>query len=110
MRSYLGYEKLIAESVLGELFYMLTSRVGYEYAAGVFNKTRVAFDIISITDEDRLVMGEIMTRYEDAEFDYADVSIMAVAERLNITQIMTFDRRDFTMFRPRHCEYLELLP
>jgi hypothetical protein len=35
---------------------------------------------------------------------------MAQAERLNIARIATFDRRDFSVFRPKHCEYLELLP
>jgi hypothetical protein len=35
---------------------------------------------------------------------------MALAERLNITQICAFDRRDFPIFRPTHCENLEPLP
>jgi hypothetical protein len=35
---------------------------------------------------------------------------MALSERLNITQVCTVDRRDFSMFRPLHCDYLELLP
>ena len=35
---------------------------------------------------------------------------MAIAERLNITRIATFDRRDFSIFQPSHCDYLELLP
>ena len=35
---------------------------------------------------------------------------MAQAERLNITHVATFDHRDFEIFRPTHCDYLELLP
>jgi uncharacterized protein len=35
---------------------------------------------------------------------------MALAEYLAITQICTFDRRDFSIFRPAHCEYFERLP
>jgi hypothetical protein len=65
---------------------------------------------VDITHDDILTMRRIMTQYFDAEFDYADVSIMAAAERLNITQIMTLDRRDFTIYRPNHCEFFELLP
>jgi len=53
---------------------------------------------------------EIMEKYADAKLDFVDCSIMALAERLNITQICTFDRRDFPIFRPTHCEHLELLP
>lgn len=53
---------------------------------------------------------EIMAAYSDARLDFVDCCIMALAERLNITQVCTFDRRDFEIFRPQHCEYLELLP
>ena len=51
-----------------------------------------------------------MLKYRDAELDYTDTSIMVVAERLNITRIFTFDRRDFGMYRPKHCDYFELVP
>ena len=55
-------------------------------------------------------MLEIAETYADAEFDIVDCCIMALAERLLITRIATFDRRDFSIFRPRHCRFLELLP
>jgi predicted nucleic acid-binding protein len=49
-----------------------------------------------------------MTRY--TRFDFVDCAILTLAERLDITQICTFDRRDFAAYKPTHCEYLELLP
>lgn len=55
-------------------------------------------------------MHEIMNRYSDNAFDYTDVAIMALAERLSISRIATFDQRDFGVYRPTHCEYFELLP
>ena len=51
-----------------------------------------------------------MERYKDAEFDFVDCCLMAIAERLNIEDICTFDRRDFAIFRPKHCENFTLLP
>jgi uncharacterized protein len=36
--------------------------------------------------------------------------VIAIAERLGITQIATRDRRDFTVVRPRHAGAFELLP
>jgi hypothetical protein len=33
-----------------------------------------------------------------------------MAERLNITKILTIDRRHFSMFRPIHCDPFEILP
>jgi uncharacterized protein len=52
----------------------------------------------------------IMETYSGARLDFVDCCLMAISERLNITQICTFDRRDFSIFRPKHCDFLELLP
>jgi uncharacterized protein len=35
---------------------------------------------------------------------------IAIAERLNITTVLTIDQRDFRLFRPKHCESFKLLP
>jgi uncharacterized protein len=53
---------------------------------------------------------EIMTNYNDAKLDFVDACIMALAERLGIHQICTFDRRDFVIFRRTNGEPLELFP
>ncbi|MBI5959801.1 MAG: PIN domain-containing protein [Chloroflexi bacterium] len=53
---------------------------------------------------------EIMAVYGDSKFDFVDCCIMALAERLNTKRICTFDRRDFSIFRPAHGDYFELLP
>lgn len=44
------------------------------------------------------------------EFGLVDACVMAVAERLRIRQVATFDRRHFGHFRPAHCPAFELLP
>lgn len=69
-----------------------------------------AYELECLTSEDLQQVKHIITTYPRANFDFVDCCIMAMAERLNITQICTFDRRDFSIFRPRHCDYLELLP
>jgi len=48
--------------------------------------------------------------YADARLDFVDCCIMALTERLDIRRVATFDRRDFSIFRPNHGDYLELLP
>jgi len=53
---------------------------------------------------------EIMKIYSDAELDFVDCCLTAIAERLQITHILTFDRRDFTIIRPKHTQFFELLP
>jgi predicted nucleic acid-binding protein len=53
---------------------------------------------------------EIMGGYPDARLDFVDCCVMAMAERLDVTHICTYDRRDFSIFRPTHCDHLTLLP
>jgi hypothetical protein len=65
-------------------------------------------ECLTMEDVDRA--RQIMHSYADARFDLVDCIIMAMAERLTVTQICTFDRRDFSIFRPAHCDFLELLP
>jgi predicted nucleic acid-binding protein len=53
---------------------------------------------------------DILEKYSDSRIDFVDACIMALAERLSITRILTFDHRDFGLYRPAHCEAFELLP
>jgi len=54
--------------------------------------------------------AEILRLYADANLDFVDALIVATAERLNITRVLTLDRRDFQLIRPKHCVSFELLP
>jgi len=53
---------------------------------------------------------ELLTEYVDNHLDFADASIVAIAERLGVRRILTTDRRHFSVLRPAHCEYFEILP
>ena len=103
-------QPIIPAPVLSELFYLASVRVHYNHAIVLFSSVQNAFQIEPLTTDDMRRMEQIMIQYASAEFDFTDAAIMAQAERLNSTQIATFDRRDFSIFRPAHCEYLELLP
>lgn len=103
--------RIIPAPVLPEMFYMLTQRASYQVPSQMFKTIRTgAFQIEALTPDDMRRMQEIMAQYVDNQFDYVDTAIMAISERLNITEIYTFDRRDFSTFIPAHCDYLELLP
>lgn len=102
---------VVPDIVLPELGYLFRRDFGY---AGVqvllerINTYEVPFERLTRSDLAR--MREIAETYASAEFDIVDCCIMAIAERLGITRIATFDRRDFSIYRPRHCPFLELLP
>jgi uncharacterized protein len=104
-------DMLIPEVVLVEAAYLFKERSGVLTAVKFLNGI-VASQVqrVSLTNDDLKRASEIMLKYADAKFDFVDCCIMALSERLNITKVYTFDHRDFGMFRPKHCDYLELLP
>lgn len=104
-------QRVIPDVVLPEVTHLLGYGIGH-HAVRVFLRSLAQSDIrlepITMGDIERAV--EIMEQYADAKLDFVDCCIMTLAERLDITRICTFDRRDFSMFRPLHCSFLELLP
>ena len=62
------------------------------------------------TAEDYRRAAEILRKYDDANIDFVDAIIVALAERLNVTKILTIDRRHFGIFKPLHCNSFEILP
>jgi predicted nucleic acid-binding protein len=48
--------------------------------------------------------------YLDLPLGIVDAAVVAVAERLNLTEVATIDHRHFTVVRPRHVEAFTLLP
>jgi predicted nucleic acid-binding protein len=59
---------------------------------------------------DLLRIAELIEQYADARLDFVDASVIAVAERLGASRILTLDRRDFSIVRPRHVEAFEIMP
>ncbi len=102
---------LVPDVALPEVCYLLTRDIGYfgmQTFLEYFKRMNVQLEPIVMDDLSRV--REIAIVYADAEFDIVDCCIMAIAERLNIRRIATFDRRDFSVFRPSHCDYFDLLP
>jgi len=57
-----------------------------------------------------LRIAELVSRYRNLPLGTVDGSVVATAERLGVTEVATFDRRDFSLVRPRHTEAFTLLP
>jgi predicted nucleic acid-binding protein len=104
-------KRVLPVPVMPETFYMVAARGNYRTAVKLYHYIQSAdFQIEPLTVEDRTRMGEIMNKYLDAEFDFVDLALMAISERLQISQVCTFDHRDFSIFRPKHVSHLDLLP
>lgn len=97
--------------VITETSYLILKNQGVESLAkfvhSLANSTLI-FESPAATDYIRT--AEIFRKYDDINIDFVDACIVAMAERLGITRIMTVDRRHFQLFRPQHCDTFEILP
>lgn len=64
----------------------------------------------AVTQSDLQRAHAIMEQYADARLDFVDCCLFALAEKFNLRCVCTFDRSDFSFYKPTHCDYLELLP
>ena len=98
-------------AVLPEICYLIASRLGHQVMRHfVSSLSSQAVQVEPVTSEDLLRINEILKQYADSQLDFTDAAIVAMAERLTINRIYTLDRRDFSIIRPSHCDYFELLP
>jgi len=97
--------------VLPEVCYLIASRLGHSAMRRfVASMTIGSVQVEPTTVEDLARVHQVLEHYADSQLDFTDAAIVAIAERLTITRVYTLDRRDFSIIRPRHCDYFELLP
>jgi len=101
----------IPQSVLAEMGYMLNRDLGSRGLAHFLRTLpETKYRIVPVELRDILRTADLLDKYADARPDFVDLSIVAVAERMTITRILTLDRRDFEIVRPAHVDHFELLP
>ncbi len=83
---------------------------------GVLAERRLVQSIIAgemrmapLTKDDLRRIDALLGQYAEARIGFVDASVVAIAERLGITRLLTTDHRHFAMIRPRHCSAFELL-
>jgi predicted nucleic acid-binding protein len=104
-------EFILTYVVLTETAFLFNRQGGMRGVALFIDKLTVMNPTLEpVTFEDLARVREIMTTYPTARLDFVDCCIMALSERLDIVQVCTFDQRDFGIFRPKHVDYLEIMP
>jgi uncharacterized protein len=94
-----------------EVAYLLARDIGNQAAADfVASLATTELTLETPLQEDYVRSSDILRQYADANLDFVDALIVATAERLNIKRLLTLDRRDFQLIRPKHCSSFELLP
>ena len=102
---------LLPSVVLPEVCYLISSRLGYQAMRKFLASLSISdIQIEPLTAIDLERVNQVLEKYADSQLDFVDAVIFAITERLNITHGLTLDRRDFSIMRPKHCDYFEILP
>jgi predicted nucleic acid-binding protein len=102
---------LVPPTVLAEVSYLLSEWGGPSAEVRFLRSFRPdGLQLAELTTADVARMADLTERYADLRLGGTDASLIALAERLRVRRIATFDRRHFTVVRPAHVEALTLLP
>ncbi|AYY12039.1 PIN domain-containing protein [Actinobacteria bacterium YIM 96077] len=66
--------------------------------------------IVDVEPEDLRRMAQLVDTYTDLPLGGADACVIAISERMKITEVATIDHRHFRVVRPNHVTSLTLLP
>jgi predicted nucleic acid-binding protein len=104
-------QMLIPDVVLPEVAFLFNRAYGLNGVVDFLKALEVAQPHLEpLLPGDLRRIREIMAAYPEARLDFVDCCVIALAERLDIDRICTYDRRDFSIIRPAHRDYLTLLP
>lgn len=91
---------LTTDAVVTETAYVLAASPVHQQAALLwFERARAAGLLRVEAVEDYSVIAGILARYASLPCDYADASLIALAERSGLSVIATIDQRDFSVYR-----------
>jgi len=102
---------LISPYVVHEVCYLIERDMGPKVEA-VFIRSLARREMIQveITSVDLARIAELIGIYADFPLGTADASIVALAERMAVSEIATLNHRHFRAVRPRHLGAFRLLP
>jgi hypothetical protein len=95
--------------VVAEATYFVGRRLGAA-AESRFLRGVGELDVEGPSGEDFARMAELVETYADLPLGGTDASVIALAERLRATTLVTLDRRHFAAIAPRHRNAFELIP
>lgn len=108
MREFKGC-LLTTEAVLTEVVYLLGPS---------FSNQKPALDFILLGGADLVPLSQallkrsaaLMAKYADSPMDFADATLVALAEERGITDIVTLDRKDFSVYRTASRKSFTIFP
>lgn len=97
------------EAVLTEVLYLLSFSSAAQTSALDF-VLEGAVVIVPSSIESLKKAKNLIVKYSDTPMDYADATLVVLAEDLGIDHILTFDRKDFGIYRIGRKRSFVILP
>lgn len=91
---------LLSPFVLAELDYLLLRNVGVTAQSALLEEVRRGvFELADFRAEDIGRAREVVTKFQDLRIGLADASLVVLAERHDVADVLTLDRRHFEALR-----------
>lgn len=102
---------LLSPFILAELDYLLARHIGQNAQIALLDEVaRNAYQLEPFTAVDVARAKEILVKYSDLEIGLADASLVVLAERHAVNEILTLDQRHFRAMRFEGRRRFKLLP
>lgn len=102
---------LLSPFVLAELDYLLMRHVGHHAQSALLDEVaRGAYQLEAFGAADVARAKAVIDRYPDLEIGLADASIVVLAERHGVTEVLTLDQRHFRTMRIGPRKRFKVLP
>jgi predicted nucleic acid-binding protein len=106
-----GDELVLPAPVIAESAWMIESRLDPATEAAFIESVALGeFTVADLGSEDYERCAELILTYAVLGLGVVDASVVAVAERLDITTVATLNHRDFRVVRPAHTAAFVLRP
>lgn len=96
-------------AVLAELFHLLGNHPNDLDAAWKFLRSG-AVVVLPITDADSANLERLMKQYADRPMDFADATLVHLAERESLSIVCTIDHNDFETYRIKGKRKFSVVP
>jgi len=106
-----GNTLVVPDLVIPEVSYLLAAGARHAVEAEFLRSLSGRRLVVEhATEADLARAATLVETYADLRLGTVDSTVVAVAERLGATEIVTLDRRHFSVVRPQHVSAFTLLP
>jgi uncharacterized protein len=103
--------RLLSPFVLAELDYLIGTRVGHDAQLALLDEVeRGAYQLEPFAPEDIAKARQLMEQYEDLRIGLADASVVVLAMRHRVLDLLCTDERHFRALRGPGGKRFRLLP